>query len=343
VGACLKHLVANESETDRTTVNSVVDEATLRELYLLPFEIAAEADPWSMMAAYNNVNGVAATEHDHVINKIVKGEWGYPGVVMSDWFATRTAAAAATGGLDLVMPGPGGPWGEALVSAVKTGEVDEAVIDEHLDRLLLLADRVGALGAPRGWPDDLPPPDGPVRREQLTRLAAGGMTVLTNQDSALPLRRGLQVALIGRHAVETIDMGGGSAQVNPPHQTSVAEGLRALLGDAVTVTDGVEVRTRPVPARAGYVTDPQTGEPGVRITLLAQDGSVLEDRHSATATRMVGFGDDLDQPVHTVRFRARISDTGPVEVGGLGAGSWHLRIGQQRVDFDLAVSGSGTG
>src|SRR5579859_7542191 len=106
VGACLKHLVANESETDRRTVNSVVDEATLREVYLLPFEIAtAEANPWSMMAAYNNINGVAATEQDHVINHIVKGEWGFDGLVMSDWFATRTAAAAANGGLDLVMPG----------------------------------------------------------------------------------------------------------------------------------------------------------------------------------------------------------------------------------------------
>ncbi|HEV8174100.1 MAG TPA: glycoside hydrolase family 3 N-terminal domain-containing protein, partial [Actinoplanes sp.] len=112
VGACLKHLVANESETDRNTVNSVVDEATLRELYLLPFEIAvAEADPWSIMAAYNDVNGVAATEQHHVNNEVVKGEWGYRGLIMSDWFATKTAGPAANGGLDLVMPGPTGPWG----------------------------------------------------------------------------------------------------------------------------------------------------------------------------------------------------------------------------------------
>src|ERR671914_1061521 len=136
VGACLKHLVANESETERNTVNSVVDEATLRELYLLPFEIAvSESQPWSIMAAYNDVNGTAATEHDHVINEIVKGEWGWDGVVMSDWFATKTAASAANGGLDLVMPGPGGPGGEALVEAVQTGEVAESVIDEHVRRV----------------------------------------------------------------------------------------------------------------------------------------------------------------------------------------------------------------
>src|SRR3954447_26302188 len=86
VTACLKHLIANESETERNTVNSVVDEATLREVYLLPFEIAvSESEPWSIMAAYNDVNGVAATEQDHVINQVVKGEWGWDGLVMSDW------------------------------------------------------------------------------------------------------------------------------------------------------------------------------------------------------------------------------------------------------------------
>jgi beta-glucosidase len=251
VAACLKHLVANESETERTTMSSVVDEATLRELYLLPFEIAVEeGHAWSIMAAYNDVNGVPATEHDQVINGIVKGEWAYDGLVMSDWFAAKTAAQAANGGLDLVMPGPDGPWGDALVAAVRAGAVDESVIDDHLDRLLRLADRVGALGTPRDYPQDLPTPSSHVRREQLTRLAAGGITVLKNDGDVLPLDRARTVALIGRHAVETIDMGGGSAQVNPPYQVSVAEGLSELLGDKVTVVDGVEVRTRPVPARA---------------------------------------------------------------------------------------------
>src|SRR3954464_9957299 len=179
IGACVKHLVANEAETDRHGVDSVVDERTLRELYLLPFEIAVEdADAWSVMAAYNNVNGIPATEQGPVNNAILKGEWGWRGLLMSDWFATRSAAPAANGGLDLVMPGPTGPWGPALVAAVESGEVDEAVIDDHLRRLLLLPQRVGALDAPRGWRTDLPEPTDDVRREQLTRLAAEGMTVL---------------------------------------------------------------------------------------------------------------------------------------------------------------------
>src|SRR5205085_1933432 len=161
---------------------------------------------------------------------ILKGEWGWNGLVMSDWYATKSAAPAANGGLDLVMPGPGGPWGDALVDAVRRGEVDEAVVDEHLRRLLRLAERVGALGPERHYPTQLPAPDSEVRKEQLTRLAAQGMTVLTNRGEVLPLRAGARIALIGRHALETVDMGGGSAQVNPPYQVSVAEGLRARLG-----------------------------------------------------------------------------------------------------------------
>ncbi|WP_327000567.1 glycoside hydrolase family 3 C-terminal domain-containing protein [Dactylosporangium sp. NBC_01737] len=344
VGACLKHLVANESETDRNTMNSVVDEATLRELYLLPFEIAvSESDPWSMMAAYNDVNGVAATEQQHVNNEVVKGEWGYQGLIMSDWFATRTVAPAANGGLDLVMPGPDGPWGDALVAAVESGEVSEPVIDEHLRRLLRLADRAGALGEPRDYPADLPAPDSPRRREQLTRLAAQGITVLTNRNAGLPLHPGERVALIGRHAIETIDMGGGSAQVNPPYQISVAEGLGLRLPGDVAVVDGVEVRTRPVPARGGFLTNPATGEPGVHVTLLDGAGAVIEERHAPAATTVVGVDDDFDATVSTIRFRARINASGPAELGSMGVGSWHVRANGHEQRHELRVSGSGIG
>ena len=344
VGACLKHLVCNESETERNTMNSVVDEATLREVYLLPFEMAVqESDAWSIMAAYNDVNGVPCTEQHHVNNEIVKGEWAYPGLIMSDWFATKSAAPAANGGLDLVMPGPHGPWDEALVAAVEAGEVAESVIDDHVRRLLRLADRVGALGKPRDYPEQLPAPDSPERKEQLGRLAAQAITVLVNRDAALPLDRSQSVALIGRHAVETIDMGGGSAQVNPPYQASVAAGLTALLGDAVTVVDGVEVRTRPVPARAGFLTDPETGEPGVRFTLYAPDGSTIEERHSDNATTVVGFDDDFDETVAKVGFRARVNGHGPVEVGALGVGTWELRVAGQSFRYQLGVSGAGFG
>ncbi|GGL16690.1 beta-glucosidase family protein [Mangrovihabitans endophyticus] len=342
VGACLKHLVANESETERTTVNSVLDEATLREVYLLPFEIAtADADPWSMMAAYNDVNGVPATEQRHVITEIVKGEWGYRGLVMSDWSATGSAAPAATAGLDLVMPGPDGPWGDALVAAVRAGEVSEAVIDEHVERLLRLAARVGALGAPPEPARSFPAPDSAQRRAQLTRLAAQGMTVLKNDAAALPLHRDASVALIGRHAVETIGMGGGSAVVNPPYQVSVACGLTEQMGDRVTVTDGVAVRTRPVPARDGFLTDPRTGEAGVRVTLYDAAGAELEHRHAPAAITAVGMDDDFPGTAASVRLDAVITGGGPVELGAIGVGAWTVRAGERTLTYRLAVSGTG--
>ncbi|HEU5484512.1 MAG TPA: glycoside hydrolase family 3 C-terminal domain-containing protein [Microlunatus sp.] len=334
IGACLKHLVANESETDRNSMNSVLDETTLRELYLLPFEIAIErSNPWSLMAAYNDVNGQAATEQVHVNNEVVKGEWGYDGLIMSDWFATKTAGPAANGGLDLVMPGPHGPWGEVLVAAVRAGEVDESVIDDHIVRILRLADRVGSLGTDRSHPTDLPAPDSAVRREQLTRLAASGMTVLTN-NGVLPLED-QNVALIGRHGIETTNMGGGSAQVNPPYQISVADGLSAKLGDRLTVVDGVEVRTRPAPASAKVLTQPKSGEPGVMIEIRAADGTLLESRTATSAQAMVGFDDDFGQPATSVTFRARTSLRGPVEIGGVGAGSWTVALGERSESFDL--------
>jgi beta-glucosidase len=336
IGACLKHLVANEAETMRNSVDNRVDDKSMRELYLLPFEIALEeSDAWTLMAAYNDVNGVAATEQDEINNGIVKGEWGYSGLIMSDWFATKTTAPSANGGLDLVMPGPDGPWGRALVDAVRVGEVAESVVDDHLRRLLRLADRVGALGADRSWSTDVEQPDSPVRKDQLRRLAAAGMTVLTN-DGVLPLATDSRVALVGRPALDTTNMGGGSAQVNPPYSVSIAEGLEVVLGDRLTVADGVEVRTRPVPAGPQYVIDPVNGEPGVRILFDDADGVVLAERHSPVAQAMVGFDDAYDRPVSTVRFRARVNVDGPIQLGVIGIGNWELRKGDETLTTTLA-------
>ncbi|MFG1603378.1 glycoside hydrolase family 3 C-terminal domain-containing protein [Actinoplanes sp. NPDC049265] len=344
VAACLKHLVANESETDRNTVDAVIDEATLRELYLLPFEIAtSDAGAWSIMAAYNDVNGQAATEQVHVNNEIVKGEWGYPGLIMSDWFATKTVAPAANGGLDLVMPGPGGPWGDALVEAVRAGEVDESTVDDHLARLLRLAGLTGALGDEKEY-GTYPAPDSAERREQLTRLAAQGMTVLTNEAGALPLAEEQTVALIGRHAVQTVSMGGGSATVRPPHQVSLAEGLTERLGaDRVTLVDGVPMRSRPAPARDGFLVHPETGEPGVAVTVLDADGTVLATRHEPDATSMVGLDDDLPRPAASVRLRGTITRGGPVQLGTIGVGSWSVTAGSHTFAYDLSVTGGNMG
>ena len=116
------------------------------------------------MAAYNQVNGVPATEQDEMNNGVLKAEWGWDGLLMSDWFATRSVAAAANGGLDLVMPALHSPWGAALVAAVNSGAVAVEVVDDHVRRLLRLARRVGALGETRVWMAGTTEPDSPARR-----------------------------------------------------------------------------------------------------------------------------------------------------------------------------------
>jgi beta-glucosidase len=334
VGACLKHLVANESETLRNYMDSRLSERALREVYLLPFEIAVEeSDPWSIMAAYNDVNGVAATEQQHVNNEVLKDEWGWDGLLMSDWFATKTSAPAALGGLDLVMPGPDGPWGEALVRDVESGAVPESVVDEHVTRLLRLAERVGALGGPEGhrqWPGTSTAPDAPERRAQLRRLATDGMVVLAN-NGVLPLAAGSDsgsgtVALVGRHGIETVCMGGGSAQVNPPYQVSIAEGLREAIGDRLTVVDGVEVRERPVAADPQWLRDPESGEPGVRVRHHDADGGLLGEAHSDGASVSVGWDDDFPRPVAKVTIAARVAEAGRVQLGALGVGTWAITV-----------------
>ncbi|MFI7582139.1 glycoside hydrolase family 3 C-terminal domain-containing protein [Kocuria kalidii] len=351
--ACLKHLVANESETLRNFMDSRLSEPALRELYLLPFEIAVQdAHAWSMMAAYNDVNGVPATEQDHVQNQIVKGEWGWDGLIMSDWYATKRTAASANGGLDLVMPGPDGPWGDRLVAAVRAGEVTEETVDGHVLRLLRLADRVGGLTPegqePRGWAQDLPAVDSPVRQEQLRRIAARGMAVVTN-NGALPLAPGAAsddgtVALIGRHAIDTVDMGGGSAVVNPPYRSTVAEGLTALLGERVRVTDGPAVRDRPVPADPAFLTDPATGTPGMEVVLLAADGTELARTHEDSAEFSIGWDDDLDRsPATAVLTTTLANEAGPVLLGAVGAGRWTLAAAGQELSAELGLAGRDAG
>ena len=197
VAACPKHFVANDSEAHRTTVNCLVDERTLREVYLLPFEAVARAGAWSMMAAYNRVNGVHCSENRDLIGDVLRDEWGWDGVLMSDWEATHDTVAGATAGLDLEMPGPPRHFGPALAAAVRRGEVDEETLNCAALRILMLAARVGALRvsdeAPRGEPASAPAapagaaPRGEVRAAGL-RAARSDSTTPAGSDPTKPIR-----------------------------------------------------------------------------------------------------------------------------------------------------------
>ncbi|KJK52103.1 glycosyl hydrolase [Lentzea aerocolonigenes] len=328
IAATPKHYVANESETERRTVSSELDAKTLREVYLLPFEIVVEdAAPWAIMAAYNKVNGIPATEHTELVEGVLKGEWGFDGLVMSDWFAAQSTAESANGGLDLVMPGPGGPWEDELVAAVEAGEVAESTIDDHLSRLLLLASRTGAFGAERKWPADVPAPDSEVRREQLRRFAAGGMTVLTN-NGVLPLQDP-RVALIGRHAIDTVAQGGGSAGLRPPHVISIADGLTSLLGDRVSVVDGVEVRMRYAAPGPGVLRD-------IRATTFDASGEVLASREMEIA-ELAAYG-GWAQGAASIEVSGEVVLDEPTRMlaGVRGFGDWTLEVAGEQHATRLA-------
>src|SRR5271170_6405954 len=173
VAATAKHFVGNDSETQRWTYDARIAERVLRELYLVPFEACVrEAGVALVMAAYNKVNGVPMTEHARLLRDVLKDEWGFDGVVTSDWHAARSTAATALAALDLAMPGPDGPWGGQLAQAVADGAVTPEVLDDKVIRLLRLADRVGAV-SPGG--DDPPgPPRVPSARAGPPPALAGG-------------------------------------------------------------------------------------------------------------------------------------------------------------------------
>ena len=148
VGCSVKHFVANDSEFERMTISSEVDARTLREISLVPFEAAVlEAGTWSVMAAYNRLHGTYCSEHPLLVD-LLKQEWGFDGVIMSDWYGTHSTVPAATAGLDLEMPGPAQWFGAHLADAVRAGEVDEKMLDDKVRRMLVLLERTGALDRP---------------------------------------------------------------------------------------------------------------------------------------------------------------------------------------------------
>lgn len=232
VAATVKHLVANDSEFERHTISSEVDEVTLRELYLRPFEAAVRnAGAWAVMAAYNRLGGTYCSEHPWLLRELLRDEWGFDGVVMSDWFGTHSTAAAAAG-LDLEMPGPPVHFGPKLADAVRDGTVAEARVREMAGRILTLATRTGALGRPAPTPSAEPGEDErPGHRAIARRAAAAATVLLTNRDALVPLdlRRMRRIALIGPGSDAAWIMGGGSASLTPYRVVTPLDGLRAAL------------------------------------------------------------------------------------------------------------------
>ncbi len=338
VGATPKHYVANDFETERFTANVVVSEKALREVYLSAFEdTVTSARPWMVMSAYNSVNGTTMTENPLLAEPLC-GEWGFDGVVVSDWWAARTTEPAALARQDLVMPGPDGPWGDRLVEAVRAGRVPESAVDEKVVRLLRLAARVGALdGFSPATPSAV---DGPA----FAREAAAEGTVLVRNDGELPWRAGelRSVAVIGHNAYLARNQGGGSALVEPEHVVSPLDGLRAALpGVDVTWHLGAEAQHGIAPLPPADLTDPVDGQSGVRAVFRDADGGVVLDEHRRTAdlARLGGTRLGATTSIElTTRYLPR--ESGVVRLGIAGAGRARLSVdGVQVLDAELVHDG----
>ncbi|MGM0386612.1 MAG: beta-glucosidase [Actinomycetota bacterium] len=340
VGATVKHFVANDSETERRTLNARIAERPLRELYLAPFEtIVREAGAWSVMASYNAVNGPTMTESP-LLRDVLQDEWGFDGLTMSDWSATRSTVAAGNAGLDLAMPGPMGPWGDALVAAVRAGDVAEAAVDDKVRRILRLAARVGALEGIPAAVAEVPVFSGDDAAALVRAQAAAG-TVLTKNDGVLPLAPEslARVALIGPNALVVRTLGGGSATVSPPYTVSPAEGLVAALGGDVQldVTLGARSSSRTAPAAAPWSWRAD-GQPGAEVRFLAADGTEIarEDRTGGAYNWMSGIGVDGVASIE-VHATVRATEGGTYEIGGSGLGRFRLTLDGIEV-FDQVVA-----
>ncbi|KAK7416760.1 hypothetical protein QQZ08_011901 [Neonectria magnoliae] len=236
VAATIKHFATNEQETDRLTVDETISERALRELYLRPFEIAVkEAKPWAVMTAYNLFNGTHADSHPFSLKQVLRGEWGWDGLVMSDWGGVNSTAESLDAGLDLEMPGPT-RWRKPkdVLAAIKEGKLSEKTIDDRVIRVLQFLERL------KCFEDDSIPDEQainkPEHRALIREAGSKGIVLLKNDDQVLPLSKdkvkGKKIALLG-HAKIGLAHGGGSASVNAHYKITPWDAIHAALGDSV--------------------------------------------------------------------------------------------------------------
>ncbi|HGF0769953.1 TPA: beta-glucosidase [Kluyvera georgiana] len=347
VGCVVKHLVCNDSETDRRTMNVVIDEATLREVYFWPFERAASRGVWGMLTAYNRVNGIYCAEQQQTIGQWLKGELGWDGLVMSDWFGTQNGVASFRAGLDLEMPGPARHMGEPLAKQLEAS--DEPRLDDASQRLARFVERVSS---PSLY--DAAPETQRQRTQTLEEAAAAGLVMLKNEGQLLPLSGMSRLAVIGPNALTPCFQGGTFARVAlmPDLISPLASLRRRFAEDGVTIdyAQGVDsdYRIPPLTALPLFCDEHQPGLEVVYAT--ASEGERYRECRNASSLiwfrDMPGVGDLLaldEEASVTVKTRFIASRSGLYRfwLGGTGAVSLTLngetvgRFNGEALDGDI--------
>ena len=332
VAACIKHFAANDQEFERFSMSSEVAERPLHEIYLEPFRIAKEqANPWTIMSAYNRINGTYASEHDFLLNDILKKHWKYDGVVISDWYGTYTDKVPS-GYLDLEMPGPA-RWMdvEKMVTAVQEDTLDESHIDDKVRRLLRLIERVTA---------NLPQPT-PIDNQLPRRVASESIVLLKNEDQLLPLdaNQPQTIAVIGENAHWAQIMGGGSSQVNPDYIVSPLQGIQQRVGDKIKVdyTIGTIIHRMPPLLEPSWLEAKDGKTAGLTLSYFHNLELAGEPMHEGIATKseLSWFG-TVNPFVDPTCFSLRLE--GKMQVPISGDYTFHLwSIGRARLLVDGKV------
>lgn len=323
IGVSVKHYAANNQEFERHRGNSVVDERTLREIYLPAFEtVVKETHPWTVMCSYNRINGTYASEHEGLLRKILKEEWGFEGVVVSDWGAVHDIFAPIQAGLDLEMPGPARYFGQGLEAAVDNWQVDERWVDDAARRILRLLFRAGVMTG-----ETLPAGSGdtPAHRAVARDLASESIVLLKNENDLLPLNRAeiRKLAVIGLNANSVVS-GGGSSRVDPHDWVTPLAGLQAKLGDEIEIgyEPGYDNRVNPLTVEKDRFIQPDGNSPGLQAALysnLDHSGEPALTRVDARIEAWWGGGGPatgiVDEKHFSIRWQGTFtpSETGETE------------------------------
>ncbi|SCN70577.1 related to beta-glucosidase [Fusarium fujikuroi] len=257
IGACIKHLAANDQETRRFFIDEKIPDRALREIALQPFQIAIrDSNPWTVMTAYNKINGTFCSAHEFLIQDVLRKEWGWDGLVMSDWFGTNSVVPSVRAGLDLEMPGPVRRRGKHLIDAYQKGLVDLSFIDASASRVLELADGL------------------PEHRAIFRRAGAEGIVLLKNSAKLLPLSNlgEKRIAILGPNALRSVATGGGSSNLAPHYRTTPYESIKseitAKFPTAKVQTHAGILTHRYIPlVDPAVMTNPETGKPGFQLSL----------------------------------------------------------------------------